>query len=162
MRTVLLAFGLLLGLPPFALAKEPLNWTFSRHGGTTIEIPTFIAHGKTRLLKGGGKDGLIFDSKEYGAEFSQYKVIDGTNKRPIEYIYDQVFPRGSEVKYEVDKPLLGVVSMEFPGQFTYIYYNMCQKNENENKCFDISYRKNDQSFFEPIVERIVRSFRKSR
>lgn len=162
MKTVVLAFGLLMGSPPFALAKEPLKWTLSRHGGSTIEIPVFIADGNTRLLKGGGKYGLIFDSKEYGVEFSQYKVIDGTNKRPIEYVYDQVLPKGSAVTYELDKPLLGAISMEIPGKITYIYYNMCQKKQNKTTCFDMSWRKNDQEFFGPIVERIARSFRKHR
>ena len=120
MKAIVFALGLLALSAPAAMAEEQIKWTFSRHGGTTIEIPVFIADGNTKLLKGGGRDGLIFDSKEYGVEFSQYKVIDGTNKRPIDYVYDQVFPRGSEVKYELDKPLLGVVSVGFPGKIPYI------------------------------------------
>lgn len=162
MKALVLAPGLLVASALFAMAEEPIKWIVSTAGGSQIEIPVFIADGNTRLLKGGGKDGLIFDSKEYGVEFSQYKVIDGTNKRPIDYVYDQVFPRGSEVTYELDKPLLGAISAEIPGKIPYIYYNMCQKNGNKNTCFDISYRRNDQSLFKPIVERIVRSFRKNR
>ena len=162
MKPVVLAFGLLIGSPPFALAKEPLKWTLSRHGGSAIEIPVFIADGNTRLLKGGGKYGLIFDSKEYGVEFAQYKIVDGSNKRPIEYVYDQVFPRGSSVTYELDKPFIGAVSVEIPGKISYIYYNMCRKIQTTTSCFDISLRKNDREFFDPIVERIVKSFRKNR
>lgn len=163
MKAVLLAFGLLMGSSSFALAKEPLKWTLSRHGGSAIEIPVFIANGNTRLLKGGGKYGLIFDSKEYGVEFSQYKIIDGTNKRPIEYIYDEVLPKNSEVKYELDKPSLGVISMEMSDRNTkYIIYQMCQKQKDKTTCFDMTWRKNDQATFCPIVERIVRSFRKNR
>jgi hypothetical protein len=59
---------------------------FPPGGGTAIEIPLFIADGNTRLLEGGGKYGSIFESNEYGVEFSQYEVIDGATKRPIDYV----------------------------------------------------------------------------
>jgi len=161
MKTIALALGLLAASAPLAVAEEPIKWTVSVSGGSKIEIPAFFEDGDVReLLTDGRSHGTTFSPKEYGVYLRQYRIFDEPDKRPFEYIKEKVSGEG-RVTYKIDKPSLGAISGT-TADGTRIFYGMCQKRRGTTTCFDMSWNKEDQGMFGPIVERIARSFRKNR
>ncbi|WP_256753494.1 hypothetical protein [Mesorhizobium sp. Mes31] len=161
MRAIVFALGLLMLAQPLAVAKEPIKWTTSISGGSTIEIPVFFVEGDGRLLGGfADNHGQTFDPIGYpDAELRQYRA-DNNKMSPFEYLKQAVVGDAHKVTYKLDRPSLAAVSGT-SADGTAIFYGMCQKHRIIT-CFDMVWNKKDQATFGPIAERIARSFRKNR
>lgn len=161
MRAVGFALGLLMLSAPRAVAGEPIKWTVSRSGGSEIEIPVFFVEGDGRLLGGFAENyGTVFNPEVYpDAELRQYR-LNTKDKRPFEYLKNEIVGEGDKVTYKLDKPSLAAISGT-SANGTFIFYGMCQKHLIVT-CFDMIWNKKDQATFRPIADRIARSFRKNR
>ncbi|MER9918089.1 MULTISPECIES: hypothetical protein [unclassified Mesorhizobium] len=161
MRTFGFAFGLLALSTPMAVAKEPIKWIESLSGGSKIEIPEFFEDGDGWLLGGFAENyGSVFRPASYpDAELRQYRALE-KKMTPFEYLKQAIVGDDSIVTYKIDRPSLAVISGTSPdGEF--IFYGMCQKHRTVT-CFNMHWNKKDQALFQPIAERIARSFRKNR
>ncbi|CCV08008.1 exported hypothetical protein [Mesorhizobium metallidurans STM 2683] len=161
MRAVGFALGLLMLSAPLAVAGKASEWTVSISGGSEIEIPVFFADGDARLLGGFAENfGTAFEPKQYpGVQLRQYRA-DTTNKRPFEYLEEELVGDTEKVTYKLDKPSFAAISGT-SADGTGIFYGMCQKHVIVT-CFDMHWDKEEQAMFGPIAERIARSFRKNR
>ncbi|TIR16666.1 MAG: hypothetical protein E5X34_25375 [Mesorhizobium sp.] len=177
MKALVFALGLLAASSPFAMAEEPIKWIVSTTGGSQIEIPSFFADGKVEPLSS-FSEGLTFTPKNYpDTHFRQYEgsgtitpfgyiarmLVDDTEnyEDQTKDYYERNHP-GDKVTYTSDNASIGAVS----GTRAYgalIYYGMCRKHATDIiTCFDMTWSKKDKAIFEPIAQRIARSFGKDR
>ena len=137
---------------------EPIRWTTSARGGSTLEIPKFMTETWVRgLIRSGEEEpyGTVYEPEGYPIMLRQYYAA--SPKRPFQHIA-KVAPDDIKSTKKIDSPRLGVISGHvFDGKE--IYYGMCKKAD-KLYCFDVYYSANEQTKYDPMVKRIAKSFKK--
>ncbi|HEV2503785.1 MAG TPA: hypothetical protein VGV39_11970 [Mesorhizobium sp.] len=137
---------------------DPIRWTTSTCGGSTIDIPQFMTESAVRgLIKSGEEEpyGTVFQPEGYLILLRQYYME--YSKRPYRYISGNV--DNINVTYKIDKPNVGIVSGSVFGGKE-IFFGMCTKSDKLH-CFDVFYSAKEKAKYGPIVKRIAKSFRES-
>ena len=135
---------------------EPIQWTTSARGGSTIDIPEFMTESARGLIRSGEEEpyGTVYEPEGYLITLRQYYMA--STGRPYRYISKAV----GDIKptYKIDKPNLGVISGQIFGGEE-IFYGMCEKVD-KLYCVDVFYPQKEQEKYRPIIERIAKSFKK--
>jgi len=144
--------------PLAASAEESLEWVTVPNGVSEIEVPAFLVEGPAKALFEDGVDiGTSYDAE--GSSLGLKSYWAGSNERPYVYLTENVAGTSSSITYSVDEDALGVISGFEDGQST-IYYAMCRKLDERNRCIVMDYAATERAFLDPIVDRIAKSFRK--
>lgn len=138
-------------------AAEPIQWTTSERGGSTLDIPVFMTESAVRgLIRSGEEDpyGTVYEPIDYPIMLRQYYMK--SKKTPYNYILGNA--TYFKKTHKVDKPNLGIVSGSDGKE---IFYGMCTKSD-KLYCFDVFYSAKEEAKYGPIVKRIAKSFKKCR
>ncbi|CAM5619262.1 hypothetical protein MAUB1S_10542 [Mycolicibacterium aubagnense] len=136
---------------------EPIQWTTSARGGSTIDIPKFMTESWVRgLIKSGEEEpyGTVYQPEDHPIMLRQYYME--STKRPYKYILGNA--DNIRTIEKVDKPNIGIVS-GYLSKGEEIFYGMCVKSD-KLYCFDVFYSAKERAKYDPIVKRIAKSFRK--
>ena len=129
------------------------DWFVSTTGGSTIELPGFLEATRD-LMENGISHGTEYDPTD-GSSFWVQQYWLNSDQTPHQFIAER-YSDGAAT-YEVDKPNFGVVS----GYTVHNkpFYEICRRVTDRLECVEMGWLGADQDRVEPIISRIVKSFR---
>lgn len=135
------------------------SWVRSETGGSEIEIPSFLQRGPMRALMNADEDyGTAYDGADgLSLSLRQYRV--DTQSSAHQWLREGAASDVIETTYEVDKGDLGVISGYLDSTRSQAYYGICRRGAGDLQCVDMFWNSRDQEAVEPIINRVVRSFR---
>lgn len=135
------------------------SWLKSAAGGSEIEIPSFLERGPVRALMNSDEDyGTAYDGTDgLSLSLRQYRVH--TSSSAHQWLREGAASDVIAITYEVDKADFGVISGYLDSTRSQAYYGICRRGAGELQCTDMFWHSRDQEAVEPIIDRVVRSFR---
>ncbi len=135
------------------------SWVRSAAGGSEIEIPSFLQRGPVRALMSGDVDyGTAYDGADgLSLSLRQYRV--DTSSSAHQWLREGAASDVVATTYEVERADLGVISGYLDSTRNQAYYGICRRGAGELQCVDMFWNSRDQEAVEPIIGRVVQSFR---
>lgn len=135
------------------------SWVKSATGGSEIEIPSFLQKGPVRALMNADEDfGTAYDGADgLSLSLRQYRV--DTLSSAHRWLREGAASDVIATTYEVDKVDFGVISGYLDATRDRAYYGICRRGAGRLQCVDMFWASSDQAVIEPMIDRIVASFR---
>ena len=136
-------------------------WVESRAGGSVIEIPSFLADGERRgLFMDGEEYGTAYDGSDLSSLMLQQWFVT-TEETPAGFLRNSTAGKMKTVTYSADRKTWAALSGYEDASGKKGYYAICSARGSILVCVRMFWNTSEQQFVAPLVERIVRSFRKN-
>lgn len=128
------------------------NTYYNNRYGFSIDYPQFL----TLLPPPGNGDGCAFENKERSVELIVWGYNNTDSSENVIESYNSEVNRLSNILYKFQKDNWYVLSWQ---EGDIMFYSKVVIGEGSVNRFQISYKAKDEKFFDPIVERLYKSFK---